>query len=217
MIPSPIMTILNVVELDIGRHLGIDQRIPIGAAILTAELRGTAVDFTIDSCILRPTDMAETLFAWLGQHVIREGATITGYRLKAAITSLASLPGGDDAPALRAMTASHRQYLLDLSATSAGRPVSFREACEQTGVACSPAEPEQIFGAWVRCDVASIEEHAQADAIATFRLLLRRLASINQVGRSIADALGNHLRVWLDQRDDPAAKAHVDDVLSSAG
>lgn len=217
MLPSPIMTILNVVELDVGRHLGIDHRIPIGAAVLTAELRGTAVDFTLDSCILRPTDMAETLFAWLGQHVVREGATITGYRLKAAISSLASLPGGDDAPALRAMTTCHRQYLLDLSATSAGTPVTFQEACEQTGVTCSPAEPEQIFGAWVRCDVASIEEHAQADAIATFRLLLRRLASINPVGLSIADALGNHLRVWLDQSDHPAARAHLDDLLSTAG
>ncbi|MBB4153602.1 hypothetical protein GGQ80_001504 [Sphingomonas jinjuensis] len=215
MLPSHILTALHVVELDVGRHLGIDQRIPVGVAILTAELRGTAVIFSLDSCILKPTDMAEKLLAWLGQHVIREGATITGYRLKAAITSLSSLPGGDDAPALRAMTACHRQYLLDLSASSAGRPASFREACEQMGIICAPAEPAKAFRDWVRGDVACIEGQARLDAIAAFRLLLQRLASINQVGRSIADAMSDQLRVWLEQADHPAARAHVADLLFS--
>ncbi len=216
MLPSPIMTILHVVDLDVGRHLGIDHRIPIGAAILTAELRGPAVGFTIDSRILRPTDKAETLLAWLGRHVVREGATITGYRLKDAIRSLASLPGGDEAPALRAMTTCHRQYLLDLSASDSGKAVPFHQACEATGIACSAAEPAEAFHDWVRCDVACIEAHAQVDVIAAFRLLLVRLASINDVGRHIATALDGHLRVWLDEIGHPAGTAPVADLLPTA-
>lgn len=118
-------------------------------------------------------------------------------------------------PLHRDRTAHPVQYLLDLTATSAGRPVPFREACEQTGVICSPAEPAEAFGNWVLGDVACIEGQARLNAIATFWLLLRRLASINQVGCSIADAMSGQLRVWLEQTDHPAANARIADLLSS--
>ncbi|MCT8004025.1 hypothetical protein NZL82_19350 [Sphingomonas sanguinis] len=72
------------------------------------------------------------------------------------------------------------------------------------------------FASWLRSDISEIEGQVQIDAIATFRLVIRRFAALNPVGHSIAAVLSDHLSVWLGESDHPAAQAHVADLLSAA-
>ncbi|WP_307002064.1 hypothetical protein [Sphingomonas sp. SORGH_AS_0879] len=67
----------------------------------------------------------------------------------------------------------------------------------------------------MRSDIGEIEQEAQVDAIATFRLVIRRLAKVNPVGRSIAAAISSHFAEWLGEAD-YAARLHVADLLSAA-
>lgn len=216
MLPTPITTALSAARLDIGHRLGVDRQIPVGAAVLTAELRGAGAHFTLDSRVLQPCNPTDALLAWLDRHLTRHGATISGYRLDDAAALLARLPGAEWSPSIRAMTGCGKQYVLDLSAGIDNDRLTFQQACAQMRIFCAPADPDPRFSAWVRSDVRDIEQDAQIHAIATFRLIIRRLASINPVGRSIAAVISSHLAVWLEQADHPAAQAHVADLLSVA-
>ncbi|RMB55836.1 hypothetical protein C8J44_1099 [Sphingomonas sp. PP-CE-3A-406] len=109
-----------------------------------------------------------------------------------------------------------QQYALDLTARSAGTPVAFEQACACSAILCAPADAGRRFADWIRCDVNGLEQDAQLNVIASFRLLIRRLASINPVSRSIAAAISRQFAAWLEQADHPAAQAHVADLLSVA-
>lgn len=56
MLPTPIITTVSVADLDVGYRLGLDRKIPIGAAVLTARLQGANVHFSLDSHVLQPSD-----------------------------------------------------------------------------------------------------------------------------------------------------------------
>ena len=216
MLPTPIITTVNVAALDVGHQLGLDRQIPIGAAVLTARLQGPTIHFSLDSLVLRPSDPADALLGWLDQRLTTEGATITGYRIKDATALLDRLPGAEWSPALRALAGCGQQYLLDLSANVADGPLTLQEACVHSQILCSPVDPNRRFADWVRSDVGRIEQDAQVDAIATFRLVIRRLASANPVGRSIAEAISSHFAEWLGEADYAATRLHVADLLSAA-
>ncbi|WP_307000333.1 hypothetical protein [Sphingomonas sp. SORGH_AS_0879] len=207
---------MNVAALDVGYRLGLDRKIPIGAAVLTARLQGPTIHFSLDSYILRPSDPADALLAWLDQRLTTDGATITGYRMKDAIALLDRLPGAEWSPALRALAGCGQQYLLDLSATVGDGPLTLQEACVHSQVLCAPGDPDRRFADWVRSDVGEIEQDAQVDAIATFRLVIRRLAKVNPVGHSIATAISGHFAEWLGEADYAATRLHVADLLSAA-
>lgn len=214
--PTPTITTVNVAALDVGRRLGLNRQIPIGAAVLTARLQGSTVHFSLDSYILRPSDQAGALLAWLDERLTTEGATITGYRMKDAIALLDRLPGAEWSPALRALAGCGQQYLLDLSASVDDAPLTLQEACVHSQILCAPVDPNRRFADWVRSDVSGIEQDAQVDAIATFRLVIRRLARVNPVGRSIAAAISSHFAEWLGEADYAATRLHVADLLSAA-
>lgn len=213
MLPTPIITALHVAPLDVGHHVGIERRMPVGAAVLTATLQGPRVRFSLDSCILQPSDPTDTLLIWLDQHLIREGVTITGYQLNDAVAMLSCLPGAEWSPVPRAIAGCGQQYALDLTARSAGTPVTFQQACGCSGILCAPADTGRRFAEWIRSNVDGLEQDAQLDVIASFRLLIRRLASTNPVSRSIAAAISDNFATWLEQADHPAAQAHVADLL----
>jgi len=216
MLPTPIITALHVAPLDVGNHVGIERQMPVGAAVLTATLQGPQVRFSLDSCILRPSDPTDTLLLWLDQHLMREGVTIAGYRLNDAVALLDRLPGAEWSPVLRAMAGCGQQYALDLIARSAGTPVTFEQACACSEILCAPADAGRRFADWIRGDVDGLEQDGQLNVIASLRLLIRRLASTNPVSRSIAAAISDHFATWLEQADHPAAQAHVADLLSVA-
>lgn len=216
MLPTPIITTMHVAALDVGHGLGLNRQIPIGAAVLTARLQGPTIHFSLDSYILRPSDPADALLAWLDQQVTTDGATITGYRLKDAIALLDRLPGAEWSPALRALADCGQQYLLDLSASVDDGPLTLHEACVHSQILCAPGDPDRRFADWVRSDVSEIEQDAQVDAIAAFRLVIRRLARVNPFGHSIAAAISTHFAAWLGEADYAATRLHVADLLSAA-
>lgn len=216
MLPTPIISALSVARLDVGHHVGVDRQIPVGAAILTAELRGPLVHFTFGTCVLQPSDPAEWLLTWLDDQLLREGATIAGYRLDDDATLLDRLPGAEWSPSIRALAGCGQQYALNLTASRDGEPLTFAQACATMDILCAPTDPARRFAAWLRSDVSEIARDAQVDAIAVFRLVIRRLAVLNPVGRSIAAVISNHLAAWLGETDHPAAQAHVADLLSAA-
>ena len=216
MLPTPIITALTVARLDVGHHVDVDRQIPIGAAILTAELRGRLVHFTLDSCVLQPSAPADGLLSWLEGHLTREGATIAGYRLDDDAALLDHLPGAEWSPCIRALAGCGQQYALNLTASRNGEPLTFAQACATMDILCAPTDPARRFAAWLRSDVSAIARDVEVDAIAVFRLVIRRLAALNSAGRRIAASISNHLAAWLGGTDHPAAQAHVADLLSAA-
>ena len=216
MLPSPIITALSVARLDVGHRLGVDRQIPIGAAILTAELHGPDIHFALDRCVLQPSDPAEWLLTWLDEQLLREGATIAGYRLNDDAALLDHLPGAEWSPCIRALAGCGQQYALNLTASHDDKRLTFAQACANMGILCAPVDPGHRFASWLRSDVSEIEGQVQIDAIATFRLVIRRFAALNPVGHSIAAVLSDHLSVWLGESDHAAAQAHIADLLSTA-
>lgn len=215
MLPSPIITALSVARLDVGHRLGIDRQIPIGAAILTAELRGSLIHFALDSCVLQPSDSAEWLLTWLDGQLLRDGATIAGFGLDDDAALLDHLPGARWSPGIRALAGCGQQYALNLSASDGDKRLTFAQACANMGILHAPVDRGRRFAAWLRSDVSEIEREVEVNAIATFRLVLRRFAALNPVGHSIAGVLSDHLSVWLGESDHAAAQAHVADLLSA--
>jgi len=216
MLPTPIITALHIAPLDVGHHVGVERQMPVGAAVLTAMLQGPQVRFSLDSCILRPSDPTDTVLLWLDRHLMREGGTIAGFRLNDAIASLDRLPGAEWSPVLRAIAGCGQQYALDLIARADGEPVTFQQACARSGILCAPADAGRRFADWMRSDVRGIAHDAEVDALATFRLIIRRLAVLNPIARGIVGAIADHFAAWLEQADHPAAQAHVADLLSVA-
>lgn len=216
MLPTPIISALSVIKLDAGHHVGIKREMPVGAAVLTASMQGPAVRFSLDSCILRPSDPTDTLLLWLDRHLMREGVTITGYQLDDAVALLDRLSGAEWSPVLRTLAGCGNQYVLDLSARIDGEPVTFQQACTQSQILCAPTDAGRRFASWMRSDVRDIQHDAQVDAIASLRLVIRRLAMLNPVARGVAGAIADCLAVWLEAADCPAAKAHVADLLFTA-
>lgn len=215
MLPTPIITTVNLAVLDFGHRLGLNRQIPVGAAVLTSRLRGPKIDFSLDSYILRPSDPADALLAWLDQRLTTDGATITGYRLKDAIALLDRLPGAEWSPALRALAGGGQQFLLNISASADDAPLTLQGVCAHSQILCAPVDPKRRFAEWLRSDVSEIEQDAQVDALAAFRLVLRRLAKVNPVGHSIAAAISTHFAEWLGEADYAAARLHVADLLSA--
>ena len=213
MLPTPIVT-LNVAKLDVGHRIGIDRKIAVGAAVLTAQMDGALVRFTLDSCILRPSDTADDFLSWLDRHLTRQGVTITGYRLADMASLLDRLPAAEWSPSLRALSGCGQQQVLDLSASVDGTALTFPEACGLSQILCAPVDPDRRFAAWVRSDVGYIEQDAQLDVLAAFRLVLQRLPGLSSAGQAIADTIGGHFAAWLDEADHAAARLHLADLLS---
>lgn len=216
MLPTPTITALHLVPLDVGHHVGIERQMPVGAAVLTATLHGPRVHFTLDSCILRPSDPTDRLMGWLDRHVMRDDATIAGYRLDDAVALLDRLPGAEWSPVLRALAGCGQQHALDMTARSGGELVSFQQACACSDILCAPVDADRRFADWMRSDVRGLAHEAEVDALATFRLIIRRLAVLNPIARGIVGAIAGHFAAWLEQADHPAAQAHVADLLSIA-
>ena len=214
MLPTPIITTLSVARLEVGHHLGIDRQIPVGAAVLTARLDGASVRFTLDSCVLRPSDTADDLLSWLDRQLTRQGVTITGYRLADMASLLDRLPAAEWSPSLRALSGCGQQQVYDLSASVNGTALTFPEACGLSQILCAPVDPDRRFAAWVRSDVGDIEQDAQLDVLAAFRLVLQRLPGLSSAGQAIADTIGDHFAAWLDEADHAAARLHLADLLS---
>lgn len=213
MLPTPIVT-LNVAKLDVGHRIGIDRKIVVGAAVLTAQMDGPLVRFTLDSCILRPSDTADDFLSWLDRHLTRQGVTITGYRLADMASLLDRLPAAEWSPSLRALSGCGQQQVLDLSASVNGTALTFPEACERSQILCAPVDPDRRFAAWMRSDVGYIEQDAQLDVLAAFRLVLQRLPGLSSAGQAIADTIGGHFAAWLDEADHAVARLHLADLLS---
>ncbi len=213
MLPTPIVT-LNVAKLDVGHRIGIDRKIVVGAAVLTAQMDGPLVRFTLDRCILRPSDTADDFLSWLDRHLTRQGVTITGYRLADMASLLDRLPAAEWSPSLRALSGCGQQQVLDLSASVDGTALTFPEACELSQILCAPVDPDRRFAAWMRSDVGYIEQDAQLDVLAAFRLVLQRLPGLSSAGQAIADTIGGHFAAWLDEADHAVARLHLADLLS---
>lgn len=213
MLPTPIVT-LNVAKLDVGHRIGIDRKIVVGAAVLTAQMDGPLVRFTLDSCILRPSDTADDFLSWLDRHLTRQGVTITGYRLADMASLLDRLPAAEWSPSLRALSGCGQQQVLDLSASVDGTALTFPEACRLSQILCAPVDPDRRFAAWMRSDVGYIEQDAQLDVLAAFRLVLQRLPGLSSAGQAIADTIGGHFAAWLDEADHAVARLHLADLLS---
>ena len=214
MFPTPIITTLSVAGLDVGHHLGIERKIAVGAAVLTAQIEGPLVRFTLDSCILKPTDTVDGLLLWLDRHLTRQGVTITGYRLEDMASLLDRLPAAEWSPSLRALSGCGQQQVLDLSASVDGTALTFPEACGLSQILCAPVDPDRRFAAWVRSDVGYIEQDAQLDVLAAFRLVLQRLPGLSSAGQAIADTIGGHFAASLHEADHAAARLHLADLLS---
>jgi hypothetical protein len=216
MLPTPIISALSVTGLDVGHHVGIEREMPVGAAVLTATMQGPGVRFSLDSCILRPSDPTDTLLLWLDRHLMREGVTITGYQLDDAVALLDRLPGAEWSPVPRTLAGCGNQYVLDLSARIDGNPVTFQQACTHSQILCATTDAGRRFASWMRSDVREIQQDVQVDAIASFRLVIRRLALLNPVARGVAGVIADGFAAWLEEADCAAAKAHVADLLFTA-
>ncbi len=214
MLPTPIITTLSVARLDVGHHLGIERKIPVGAAVLTAQIDGAWVRFTLDSCILKPTDTVDGLLLWLDRHLTSQDVTITGYRLEDMVALLDRLPGAEWSPCLHALASCGQQQVLDLSASVNGAPLTFPQACAESQILCAPVDPDRRFAAWVRSDVGDIEQDAQLDVLAAFRLVLHRLPALRPGGHITVDAIAGHFAAWLEEADYAVARLHLADLLS---
>jgi hypothetical protein len=217
MLPPPVLTTVTIARLDIGHHLGRPRAIPIGAATLTGRVQGSGVHFHLDSFVLQPSDPAEKLLAWLDHRLAEEQVTIAGYQLSGATALLDALPGACWSSGLRSMAGVGAQPVMDLSARELrGAPLTFEQACLHAGIRCSRIEPSERFSAWCRSDTDQIEHQTQVDAIASWRLIIKRLCSLDQHGARVVAAINEHLAGWLRTSSSGAARLHASDIAATA-
>lgn len=216
MFQTPIITVLSVAALDIGHRIGLDCQIPVGAAVLTVRVQEPAPHFSLNSCVLQPSDAANSLLIWLDQHLTTDETTITGYRLSEAASLFSRLRGTAWSPSLHALAGEGPQCVIDLSARAGEDRLNFQQACGHARIICAQTDPDRRFAAWIHSKVDDIEQSVQLDVLATFRLVLSRLAALNGLGQSVATAMGKHFSEWLQQEDCAAAQAHSADMLSAA-
>lgn len=145
---TPTITVVSIAKLDVGHQLGQPLAIPVGAAALTGRLDSTAAQFTLDSFVLRPSDPAGALLAWLDQRLIDERATIAGYQLAEATDLLETLPGACWSPALRSLAGAGLQPLINFSARELhGEVLSLHEACAHSRICFARVDDTQRFTA----------------------------------------------------------------------
>lgn len=215
--PTPTITTLSVARLDIGHSLGISRQIPIGAAVLTARLTGPEVTFTLDSCVLRPSDPTDALLAWLDQHLTAPGTVVAGYQLQDAAALLRRLPGAGGSPLLQVLREGGTQRVLDLSARHLDGPaLTFAQACACSGIPCANVDPGIRFAAWCRGDTDLVDHQTQIDVLAAFRLVLTRLTVSDREGQGIAEALHTRFADWLGTAPASATRLHARDLTSPA-
>lgn len=215
--PTPMITTLSVARLDIGHSLSISRQIPIGAAVLTARLTGPEVTFTLDSCVLRPSDPADALLAWLDRHLTAPETVVTGYQLQDAAALLRRLPGAGGAPSLQVLREGGAQRVLDLSARQLDGPaLTFAQACACSCIPCAKVDPGIRFAAWCRGDTDLVDHQTQIDVLAAFRLVLRHLAALGHAGQGIAEALHTRFAAWLGTTSVSAARPHARGLTSPA-
>ncbi|WP_133177318.1 MULTISPECIES: hypothetical protein [Bacteria] len=215
MLPLPVLTTVTIARLDIGHHLNRPRAIPIGAAALTGRVQGSGVHFHLDSFVLQPSDPAEKLLVWLDQRLAEEQVTIAGYQLAGATALLDALPGAYWSSGLRSMAGLGAQPVMSLSARDLrGAPLTFEQACLHAGIRCSRIESSMRFSAWCRSVTEQIDHQTQVDAIAAWRLIMKRLSSLDQHGARVVDAMDEHLAGWLRASSNGAASLHACDIAA---
>lgn len=219
MLPFPTITVVHIARLDIGHHLNLRRAIPIGAAILTARIGDTGAVFDLNSFVLQPSDPADDLLRWLDAHLAASEATLAGYRLAEATGLLGALPNAAWSPALRSLSGCGSQCVLDLSAHEQdGRSLPFDQACTQACILHAPFEPTARFTAWCKGSTDWIVDQIEVDAIATWRLVMQRLAAMpDPLAVRIVTAIGTHFVAWLRAESRPASRLHFADLEAVAG
>lgn len=213
MLPLPVITVITIARLDIGHHLGRRRAIPIGAAAITGRIHGSSIHFMLDSRVLQPSDPTDDLLAWLDQRLAGESATIAGYQLSAAAGLLEKLTCAGSSRGLRSLAGLGPQPLMDLSARELrGEPLTFQQACAHARIPCSSVDPSDRFAAWCRSDTDLIDHQTQVDAVATWRLVMKRLAALDEQYATIVAAMNEHFVAWLRTTSNAAARLHASDI-----
>lgn len=217
MLPHHIITSVVFLSLDLTPLLARSLHGTIGVATFTGKVEGGLVDFDLHVFVLRPADRPESLFDWLDTQLADSRATLTGYNLAATLPVVRRLPGGRWSTAMRALAARRRQPVIDIISCKAdGTPLSFKAACGKAGIPGSRAS-QGDFAAWLTGRTAPLACRAEADAIAAWRLTMRRIAEQTSLGERVAASIDLHLAAWLREADRPSAQAHLDSVLRTAG
>lgn len=218
MLPSNVITVCSVARLDTGHLLAHQNEMPVGAATLTGRVADGGVTFTLEAFVLQPADPVGDLLSWLDHHLAEDGATIAGYQLAAALQLLTILPGAHRSPALRNLAGNGRQQVIDLSARPLGAaPLVFHDACAHAGISCAPVDPTARFAAWCSGDVDQIAYALEVDVIATWLLIMHRIALSTPLGAKVTTAMDPHLKQWLRETDSSAARFHSHSIEMIAG
>lgn len=217
MLPHHIITSIAFLSLDLTPLLARSLHDTVGVATFTGKVENGLVDFDLAAFVLRPGDRPESLFGWLDTQLADSRATLTGYNLAATLPVVRRLPGARWSTAMRALAARRRQPVIDIVSCKAdGSPRSFRAACSRADIPSSRPSPND-FAAWLIGRSAPLACRAEIDAIAAWRLTMRRIAEQTALGERIAASIDLHLAAWLREADRPSAQAHLDSVIRTAG
>jgi hypothetical protein len=185
--------------------------------MLTCHVENGHVDFRLDAKVLRPGDPLTELLVWIDENLPDDRIVLAGYRLGDVVRRLRAMPHAQLCWALRCLAGRGSHGTIDLSERDAeGRLLAFREACAQQGVVCGSTSPSERFAAWCIGDADRIAHDLHLDTLATWRLLLKRIAERTALGREVAVAIERAFIAWLSTAGFAAAQVHLNDLQQRA-
>jgi hypothetical protein len=127
------------------------------------------------------------------------------------------MPGAQWSTAMRALAAHRHQPVIDIVSCEAdGTPLPSKSACTEADIPSSLPSSDD-FAAWLMGRTELLACSAEIDAIAAWRLTMRRIAQQTSLGERVAASIDMHLAAWLREADRPSTQAHLGSVIRTAG
>jgi hypothetical protein len=217
-LPHHILTAVTILDIDLGHHLGRPLPTIIGAGAFTGRVDRGAVDFTLDTFVLAPTDTSSSLLSWLDLALYDEHATVTGYDLGKVTAALDALPDAGWSSALRQLSRyGHRRLIDTVLRGPDHQALEFVDAALSAGIPTTVPDSDLTFNAWMTGRQAVLAGRLATDAIASWRLTMSLIADRSSLGHRVNAAIERHLIDWLHRQGTPAAALHLDSLARTGG
>ncbi len=218
MLPHHILTAVSILTIDVDHTLSRYKPAVIGAGTFTARVRNGAVEFTMDSFVLTPSDTSSTLLCWLDRMLQDEHATITGYDLAEITSGLTTLPDVDCSVALRLLGRCRHQPVIDTVLRNAdGTAIPFTHAALAAGIPCTESHADHDFSVWMKRRHTALTARLGINTIASWRLAMAHIANRGSLGQRVNTAIERHLADWLRRQNNPAAVLHFEGLTPAVG
>ncbi len=217
-LPHHILTAVTILRIDLGHYLGRPLPTIIGAGAFTGRVDRGAVDFTLDTVVLAPTDTSSNLLSWLDLVLYDKHATVTGYDLGKVTAALDALPDAGWSSALRLLSRyGHRRVIDSVLRGSDHQALEFVDAALSAGIPTTVPDSDLTFNAWMTGRKTVLVERLATDAIASWRLTMSLIADRSSLGHRVNAAIELHLIDWLQRQGTPAAALHLNSLARTRG